>query len=277
MEFRRLHETLGAEVRGFDLLGPVSEREVNELRMALAEHQLLLFRPGRHMPPERHVEVASWFGRPMRGGGMLCSVLRNDDPAGAERLKFHSDFTYTDSPVRRICLQAIEVPPSGTATAFMSGVHGWATLPAELQDKLAGLTLRHVQNSSLTIGDLPVFVADHPIRYDHPDVKRPVLLVTEYHATRINELPPEESEAMIARLLAHLYRPANIYIHDWRLYDVVLWDNLAIQHSRPVRAAPEDGPRALQRVAIGEADYEELIERARTRERAEGLAGAAAQ
>jgi taurine dioxygenase len=275
MEFHKLHETLGAEVRGLDLLGPLSDAEVEDLRAALAEHQLLLFRVGRQMPPDRQVEVASWFGTPVGGHGQICSVLRNDNPSGAVVLKFHSDFTYTDSPLTGLCLHAIEVPRNGTTTTFLSGAHAWATLPADAQRQLASMTVRHVQDTSIMSEDLPVFFADQPVCLHHPVIKRPVLLVTEYHARQINELPAEESRDVLSRLFEHLYRPENIYVHDWRLHDLIVWDNLAIQHARPFRAAPEDGPRALQRVALGTIDYEDLV--ARARERARGGDGVAVQ
>jgi taurine dioxygenase len=269
MELQRLHETLGAEVRGVDLLGEVSPAEIEALRAALAEHQLLLFRLDRPMAPERQVDFAGSFGPVLRGDGdRNWSVLRNDSAAGRVELKFHSDFTYTDDPIQRICLHAIELPPGGTATAFVSGVHAWGTLPADLQDLLAPMTLRHVQDGSITAADLPVFVADHPVRFDHPQVGRPVLLVTEYHARRIHELPEARSREVLDRLFAHLYRPQSIYVHHWRLHDLIIWDNLAIQHARPASAEPQDGPRALQRVALGQADYEELVARARRREAA---------
>jgi taurine dioxygenase len=265
MEIHPLHDTFGAEVRGLDLLGEVSQAEVEGLKAALAEHQLLLFRLGAAMPPDRQVEVTGWFGPLVRNGESLCTVLRNDSPAGAERLPFHCDFTYTDCPIKGISLHAIETPAGGTQTAFVSGVHAWATLSAELKELLSPLTVRHVHDSSIVSADMPVFVADQPVRFEHPRVGKPVLLVTEYHARRINELPPDVSERTLARLFEHLYRPQNVYVHEWRLHDLLLWDNLAVQHARPARADPAEGGRALQRVTLNEVGYDELIRRARSR------------
>ena len=265
MEIHALHETFGAEVRGLNLLGPVSAAEVEDLRTALAEHQLLLFRLGEHMPPERQVEVGGWFGPVATNGERPWSVLRNDAPAGSERLPFHSDFTYTDAPIQVISLHAIELPPGGTATSFVSGVYAWATLPADLKDQLSPMTVRHVHDSSIVARDMPVFFADQPVRFEHPRAGKPVLLVTEYHARRINELPPQASEEVLGRLFAHLYSPGRIYDHHWRLHDLLIWDNLAVQHARPARSALEDGGRALQRVAISDVGYAELVERARRR------------
>ena len=58
---------------------------------------------------------------------------------------------------------------------------------------------------------------------------------------------PEESEALLQELFAHLYGPANTFEHAWRSGDLVAWDNLAVQHARgPVQ---QDGPtRTLRKV-----------------------------
>jgi hypothetical protein len=34
-------------------------------------------------------------------------------------------------------------------------------------------------------------------------------------------------------LFAHLYQPAFQYLHQWAAHDLVIWDNRALQHSRP--------------------------------------------
>ena len=82
MRFRRLHPDFGVEVHDVELLNPTVD-EIDELRAALDEHQLLLFRQGR-IPPERHVEIVSRFGTPTddSGDGKRWSVLHNQDRAG---------------------------------------------------------------------------------------------------------------------------------------------------------------------------------------------------
>jgi len=45
------------------------------------------------------------------------------------------------------------------------------------------------------------------------------------------------------------YSDDNVLVHDWRNGDIVIWDNLAVQHSRD--ELPDDGtPQALQRVTV---------------------------
>jgi taurine dioxygenase len=63
----------------------------------------------------------------------------------------------------------------------------------------------------------------------------------------IPELPADESEALLEDLFAHLYDQAITWEHEWHQGDLVMWDNLAMQHARPV--VDEDGPvRTLRKV-----------------------------
>jgi taurine dioxygenase len=267
MRFESLHQNLGAEVIDFDPLGDPTPGELEELRNAMAKYQLLLFRLDQRILPEKQAEINNeWFGpRVDTGDQPISSVLHSDEPAGAAALRFHSDLTYTDHPIKLISLQAVDVPRGGTTTSFVSGVHGWAALPAGLQERLSGLTVQHIQDSSITNADWPVFRETQPMRFEHPRIGKPVLLVTEHHARRINGLSQEDSSQLLDQLFEHLYRPENIYTHQWQRYDLLVWDNLAIQHARRKAADPTDGVRAMQRVAFNEVPYHELIERARQR------------
>jgi taurine dioxygenase len=272
MEFRPLHREFGAEVIGFDVQRGGSPAEVAALREAYDRFSLLLFRGGGRVSPERHVEIASWFGPPPPvandGQGGLVTVLQNEESAGRLELPFHSDLTYFDTPIKAICLHAIAVPEGGSSTTFVSSAAAWDRLPPALQDELAATTLRHVQISRMPEYDWPPFVAEHPVRFVHPRTGRPILLVTEHHAERILELDEARSRAVLAELFAHLYAPAARLRHWWRLDDLVMWDNLAIQHARTEEAHPRAGRRALQRVALAEVGFHELLERARAQARA---------
>jgi alpha-ketoglutarate-dependent taurine dioxygenase len=75
-----------------------------------------------------------------------------------------------------------------------------------------------------------------------------------------------ERDRILGELFQHLYAPERIYLHDWQLYDLLIWDNLAVQHARTKDADVAEGERALQRVALNEMTYSELIARAQQRE-----------
>jgi len=272
MRFRPLHPDFGVEVLDFDIERGGSPAEIEELRRAYDEHSMLLFRGAGRLPHERHVELTSWFGPPPpvdnTGQGDFVSVLQNEDAAGSVVLPFHSDLTYTDDPIRAICLQAIELPEKPTSTTYVSNRAAWNCLPCELQDELEGKTLRHVLESSATGMDWPTFIADHPVKFTHPKTGKPLLLVTEYHATRILEMDEDRSREVLDELLAVLYAPQRRYEHVWELNDVLMWDNLVLQHARTEHSDPGRGKRALQRVALSYVTLEETVEIARARQQA---------
>lgn len=272
MEFRPLHPMLGAEVIGFDLQAGGSADELAELRTAYDRFSLLLFRGGQRLSAARHAEFATWFGPPAPvsndGAGNVVSVLHNRDPAGSMQLPLHCDLTYTDVPIKAICLQAVELPAQPTSTTYVSNFAAWDRLSPQRQAELAGLTLRHVHISQVAEYNWPPFIADHPVRFPHPRLGRPLLLVTEHHATRVLELEEAASDALIAELCAHIYARECQYDHVWQLGDVVMWDNLAVQHARREHSDYAGGPRALQRVALAELGLAELIERARAQQAA---------
>ncbi len=265
MYFRALHPDFGAEVLDINVLS-ATKPEIAQLRAALDEHQLLLFRGGRSISPDQQVKICSWFGPPTEGDdGKKWSVLQNEDAAGRIKLPFHADFTYTESPLEVISLHATDVPPGGTSTSFVSGIRGWSDLSPDLQELLAPMRLRHRHVSSVG-ADWPEFIADHPVRKLHPRSGRPILFVTEHHAHRILELDAEKSDAVLGDLFGHLYGEGHVYTHHWQTNDLVIWDNLAIQHARREAADPSAGKRAVQRVATNEIPFSELLARARRQE-----------
>ena len=123
------------------------------------------------------------------------------------------------------------------------------------------MTLRHRHLSSIAT-DQPEFLADHQSRKLHPRTGRPILFVTEHHADRIHELDADESREILGGIFEHMYGPSHIYTHRWHLHDLVIWDNLAVQHARLEAADPAKGARAVQRVAVNDVSVPELIERA---------------
>jgi taurine dioxygenase len=95
-----------------------------------------------------------------------------------------------------------------------------------------------------------------PIAHRHPRTGRPLLYVTQGMTREILELPSEESEDLLEELFDHLYRPGHLYEHEWREHDLIVWDNLAIQHARP--NVELDGPvRTLRKIGLPVPTYAE--------------------
>jgi taurine dioxygenase len=84
-----------------------------------------------------------------------------------------------------------------------------------------------------------------------------VLFVTDLHVERINGLNDSESLELIEAILGHLYDDANVYEHRWRLGDLLVWDNEALQHSRP--DVTHVMPRTFRRNTLNTARWVEMV------------------
>jgi alpha-ketoglutarate-dependent taurine dioxygenase len=135
-----------------------------------------LFRWGDRLSSERQVEISSWFGQVgTHFDGKMYTVLSNKNEFGRDRLPFHCDYTFTEQPFLGITLHATALPEGSTTPSFVSGVHGWASLPPDRRAQLAGLTLRHREILVGAQGQRN-FSFDHPLRLVHPKTGKRTLL-----------------------------------------------------------------------------------------------------
>ncbi len=72
--------------------------------------------------------------------------------------------------------------------------------------------------------------AIHPIVRRHPINGRKCLYICEGYKHAIVGLPQAESATPLRDLFDHLADPAFHYRHKWRIGDLLMWDNYAVQH-----------------------------------------------
>jgi taurine dioxygenase len=89
--------------------------------------------------------------------------------------------------------------------------------------------------------------AEHPVLMTHPITGARILYVTAMQTDSIVGLADDESEALLEQLWGELYAPGNVYEHEWQVGDLLVWDNLALQHAR----GAVTGRRTLRRVPVG--------------------------
>ena len=89
----------------------------------------------------------------------------------------------------------------------------------------------------------------------HPVTGRIILYIDQMLTARIECLPEAESRALIKELQACLYAPGSLFKHVWHMGDLVIWDNIAVQHGRGDLIGTE-GPRMLQKVKLGDLPFE---------------------
>ena len=258
---------VGVEIHEVDLNSSVDDATVDALRAVYREQHLLLFR-GQQLSGERQVEVLSWFGpvlsEKMGAFGYVSNVIEGAVvPEGG--LSFHSDFAFTADPLEGISLHAVRVPASGAPTRFADAVRVVDRLPADLRARLERARILNVfdfgapADGRMRVVDLapgsPSCVHDAIGR--HRVTGEPVVMAGEMHTDCVLGMGPDGSEALLGELFAYLYAPTNVYEHHWEVDDLVVWDNLALQHGRP--AFPDDAERTLQRVVLGTKGASEIV------------------
>jgi alpha-ketoglutarate-dependent taurine dioxygenase len=251
----------GARVVGLDPGRELSDAEQHALRAALDEHHLLIaYLPG--LTPEGQQRIASVFGPIVDESGKGDGwTLVSDRPGGVINegpLLFHSDLAFTPTPLTALSLYALEVPAGGTATHFADGTRAATHLPPDLRASAAGHTALHVFPLTNSRGDERYRIAtldpgapraEHPVLWDHPRTGAPTVYVSAMQTDSIVGLPERESEALLVALWDRLYEPGNVYTHRWEVGDLVVWDNVSVQHARD-DVKPGDG-RTLRRVPVG--------------------------
>lgn len=244
------------------------------LAQLLAEHQLLVL-TGERSDGE-HIALISTLGRVLPQGprvqvgasaptdAPIITHITNRGAAGLGdfELLFHHDLAHTPAPHAGLSLYAIDVDAGQVPTRFASGIGAYERLDAARREQLAGLQGLFVGNyttitaHSRSARDVKGTLdprwpfAVHPLVVRHPQSQRPCLFVNEMQTVSIVGLPERESDALLDELFEVLYDPDYIYEHHWQQHDLVVWDNIALQHSRPPVSAAS--PRVLRRVVWGE-------------------------
>jgi taurine dioxygenase len=260
---RPLSTILGAEVTGVDARDELSDSIRQQLREAWYKHSLLLIR-NQVLNEAEQLRFATTFGEISKqhhateGFNYVSNVAEGGtNPYGG--LGFHFDHSFLPAPLRGIMLYAIEVPPEGSGgeTLFANVKLAYQSIPEPLSSRIRTLAIRHgVPDTSkheampgLARGPDPIR-ADHPLVFTHPATGEPFLFLSRRHADCILDLTHSESEELMDELSEYLYQPNHIYSHMWRPGDVVVWDNLALQHGRS--DFDPKWRRHLRRVQIGQ-------------------------
>jgi alpha-ketoglutarate-dependent taurine dioxygenase len=268
-----LSPALGVEVVDVDLAALVDEDPlrqpeiVGEILHAWRARQLVLFRH-QHLSPARQAVVAGWFGsvdratpQAMQQGnasGEPVHYISNRVPegrAGDGELLFHSDSSTRPHPIRAVSLFAIDVPDEGGDTRFANCARAYRQLPERLKQRIRQLEALHgydystLQKTDGTTG--AGFSAVHPVVLPHPLTGEPILYVSRNFTHHIVGWPEQASRELLEELWSHVERADVIYQHAWKRGDLVIWDNVAVQHART--AFDPSAARTLQRVTVSAA------------------------
>ncbi len=267
LSVKPLDAPLGAEIVGLDVRN-ITDDARQALHQALLDHHLLVIR-NQPTADADLVELGKSFGHivkarmvsPLTGRDdiMVISNIREDGkPVGQlpdGEMAFHIDQIYREIPCKGAALHAVEIPKEGGDTMFSNNVRAYDQLPDTMKKRLEGLKATHSFQYGETLKENRVDSPDRP-HYTHPLVRRipengkRALAVCRLMTDRIEGLPEDESRSLIEDLCDRVEDRTNIYSHEWRVGDILIWDNRCTSHARTDVATTER--RLMKRVTIGE-------------------------
>ncbi len=197
----RLTPALGAIVDDVDLSNATDALR-DDIRVALAHHQVLFFR-GQRLSAARHRDFAAGFGDlhvhpiyPPHPDAREIMVLDNAVFDLQDNAIWHTDVTFTETPPRASILAAHTLPETGGDTLWGSGFAAYDALSGRVKAQLDGLTAQHDFTKSFPLKRFGVTAEDrarwektrathpsvaHPVVRTHPETGRKTLFVNEVH------------------------------------------------------------------------------------------------
>jgi taurine dioxygenase len=238
----RLNPTIGAYVSGVDLTKTYGEEVADELRHALADHQVIFLRD-QPLDFDAHRRLAAVFGeahvapstKPWRVPGFdeITKMHADENSTFVAGEDWHSDMSCDPEPPMGSILYLHTIPSLGGDTVFSNMYAAWDALSERMKAQLEGLTATHDGVKAFG-GIVPDGVelprTSHPIARTHPITGRKALYVNRGFTTQIDGVPERESEALLRFLFDHVQSPMFQCRFTWSPHAIAIWDNRCGQH-----------------------------------------------
>ena len=261
LSIRHLNAALGAEISGIDLSKTVAQHDVDAIEAAWRERLVVVFHGQKLSDPEliafsrRFGELdppgANPYGEPFLKEfpelNVISNVVENGKAIGGlgdGEAVWHADMTYVDVPPKAAMLHALEVPPpeAGGNTYFANMFDAYHSLPADLKKAVEGKTAVHdasrnsaglLRRGYKEVTDVRETVgARHPLVRTDAKTGRKALFLGRRPNAYILGLGVAESEALLDALWAHATQPRFAMCHEWKVGDLLMWNNLSVLHRR---------------------------------------------
>lgn len=264
LRFERIPgSAFGLEVRGIDWRVPGPET-VRVLTTALRRNLLLVFR-GQVSPTQEQLDsffcafgrlvlstedgTAHYSGH-LHGPGAMSEMAseseqylsRSPDNSGSSTYKpgadgiselvWHNDQSHR--PMRKVVsvFEALDVEPGVVPTEFRDMYTAYEMLPTSLRSLLEQRLVVYYDPRLPSPAEMPRLAdATHPVFTPHPHTGRRTVFVNDF-ADRFTGLTHAESAAAMDELRSHIRTSAPRLLHQWETGDMVVWDNIGVQHRR---------------------------------------------
>jgi len=169
-----------------------------------------------------------------------------------QRRGWHTDQSYRRPPPDISLFLAVNPVLKGQGqTLFADGTAAYEALPPALKTRIEGLEGLHVglragrSRDEILAGNRPRDLLPHerpqrqPVVRVHPVTGQRALYLCEYGQmdwldgpfVGMQPGPHGDGAALLVELMTHLTRRAFVYVHDWTVGDLLVWDNRCLVHT----------------------------------------------
>ena len=250
----------GATVTGLHIVD-ASKDDIQAIESAIDRYGVLIF-PDQQINDAQQFAFSSKFGNMEKATGDINqdnerrlaldindisnldrsgAVLARNDRArlfGLGNMLWHSDSSFKPIPAKYSLLSARVVPDSGGNTEFADMRAAWDALNAEQQAECKDLVCEHSQLYSRGALGFEDFTAEERVKWapvnqplvrQHPKTKAHALFLSSHIGT-ILDWPVPEARLFIRDLIEHATRREFVFAHEWKRWDLVMWDNRVTMH-----------------------------------------------
>jgi alpha-ketoglutarate-dependent 2,4-dichlorophenoxyacetate dioxygenase len=271
----------GGEVSGIDITCKMTAEEAAAIEKGMDKYAVLVFHD-QHFDDESQLAFSRNFGQLEEASGDLnwgkarriesalvndISNLDNDNQVLARDNRkrlfslgnrlWHSDSSFKEVPAKFSLLSARSIPSTGGNTEFADMRAAYDALDDETKAEIEDLVCEHSQLYSRSLLGFDDFTHEDRSRFKpvlqrlvrrHPSTGRKSLYLAS-HAGAIVGWPVPEARALLRDLIEHATQRRFVYAHEWKQWDLVMWDNRATMH----RARPFDPKeiRDMHRTTVG--------------------------
>ncbi len=280
LSIRQIHPVFVGEVLGADLARPLSPADVATLEAGMDRYAVLVFRD-QDITDDQQMAFTLNFGaiESAPGGnitkpheyrlkkGMIDVSNLDKDGKPLERNDrrrmfnlgnrlWHSDSSFRAKPAKYSILSARTVASQGGNTEFADMRAAYDMLDDATRAIVEDLVCEHSLIYSRGSMGFTELTEDEkqmmkPVRQrlvrTHPVTGRKSLYLSS-HAGTILGWPVPEARDFLRDLTEHATQRELVYIHRWRLHDLVVWDNRQTMHR--VRRFDESQPRDMRRTTV---------------------------
>jgi len=280
VSIRQIHPVFVGEVSGIDISRPLSRDEVAAVDAGMDRCAVLVFHDQK-ITDEQQMVFSRNFGNleDARGGNItkpedkrlqigmndVSNLGKDGRPLGRDsrerafnlgNMLWHSDSSFRPIPAKYSLLSARLVNPVGGNTEFADMRAAYDALDTDTKALIEDLVCEHsLMYSRGSLGMLDYSDEERamfrPVRQrlvrTHPVTGRKSLYLSS-HAGGIVGMPMAEARILLRDLNEHATQPRFVYVHTWRVWDLVMWDNRQMMHR--VRRYDDSQPRDMRRTTV---------------------------